>query len=56
MSTKQKRLAGNFPAVPTPFDEKGELDFKHLEFNLQKLNQLLLDGYVFGGSNGEFTF
>jgi len=55
LSTKKKILAGNFPAVPTPFDERGEVDFKHLEFNLQKLNQLPLDGYVVGGSNGEFT-
>jgi 4-hydroxy-2-oxoglutarate aldolase len=50
------KLSGNFPAVPTFFDESGGIDFKHIEFNLQKLNQLPLDGYVIGGSNGEFVY
>ncbi|OGO20891.1 MAG: hypothetical protein A2Z14_04135 [Chloroflexi bacterium RBG_16_48_8] len=50
------RLSGNYPAVPTPFHGNGEVDFEHLKFNLDKLNQVPLDGYVIGGSNGEFAY
>ena len=34
----------------------GEVDFEHLKFNIEKLNQLPLAGYVIGGSNGEFAY
>jgi 4-hydroxy-2-oxoglutarate aldolase len=52
----QIRFSGNYPAVPTPFQGNGEIDFEHLKFNIEKLNELPLDGYVIGGSNGEFAF
>jgi 4-hydroxy-2-oxoglutarate aldolase len=52
----QIRFSGNYPAVPTPFQGNGEIDFEHLKFNIEKLNQLPLEGYVIGGSNGEFAF
>lgn len=50
------KLSGNYPAVPTPFQETGQVDFEHLRFNIEKLNQLPLAGYVIGGSNGEFAY
>jgi 4-hydroxy-2-oxoglutarate aldolase len=50
------KLTGIFPAVPTPFKEDGSVDFEHLEFNMNKANRLPLDGYVIGGSNGEFAY
>ncbi|MGQ0602831.1 MAG: dihydrodipicolinate synthase family protein [Anaerolineales bacterium] len=48
-------LAGIFPPVPTPFKENGDVDYDHLQSNLEKLNAEPLRGYVMGGSNGEFT-
>jgi 4-hydroxy-2-oxoglutarate aldolase len=56
MSLDHLQLSGNFPAVPTPFLDSGEVDFDHLRHNIKKLNQLPLDGYVIGGSNGEFAY
>jgi len=50
------QLARNYPAVPTPFQENGQIDFEHLKLNIEKLNQLPLNGYVVGGSNGEFPY
>jgi len=50
------KLTGIFPAVPTPFKEVGSVDFEHLEFNMNHANQLPIDGYVIGGSNGEFAY
>jgi len=50
------KFSGNYPAVPTPFQEMGQVDFEHLKFNIEKLNQLPLAGYVIGGSNGEFAY
>lgn len=48
-------LAGIFPPVPTPFKDNGDVDYAHLQSNLEKLNHEPLRGYVMGGSNGEFT-
>ena len=48
-------LAGIFPPVPTPFNANGDVDYEHLQSNLEKLNAEPLNGYVMGGSNGEFT-
>jgi len=50
------KFSGNYPAVPTPFQEMGQVDFENLKFNIEKLNQLPLAGYVIGGSNGEFAY
>ena len=48
-------LAGIFPPISTPFAENGEIDFDHLRSNLSRWNEWPLDGYVVGGSNGEFV-
>jgi 4-hydroxy-2-oxoglutarate aldolase len=48
-------LAGIYPPISTPFTEQGEIAFDHLSANLSRWNELPLDGYVVGGSNGEFV-
>jgi 4-hydroxy-2-oxoglutarate aldolase len=48
-------LAGIFPPLPTPFTPNGDVDYGHLQSNLEKLEGEPLRGYVMGGSNGEFT-
>jgi len=48
-------LAGIFPPISTPFDDKGEIAFDQLRSNLSRWNEWPLDGYVVGGSNGEFV-
>jgi len=49
-------LAGLFPPIPTPFKENGDVDYDHLHSNLNRWNQEPLNGYVLGGSNGEYVF
>jgi 4-hydroxy-2-oxoglutarate aldolase len=49
------RLAGVFPPIPTPFDENGDLHLQALQDNLARWNAEPLQGYVVGGSNGEFV-
>ena len=49
-------LAGLFPPIPTPFKENGDVDYVHLQSNLNRWNQEPLNGYVLGGSNGEYVF
>lgn len=49
-------LAGLFPPIPTPFKENGDVDYGHLQTNLNRWNQEPLNGYVLGGSNGEYVF
>lgn len=48
-------LAGIYPPISTPFTERGEIAFDHLSTNLSRWNEWPLDGYVVGGSNGEFV-
>lgn len=48
-------LAGIYPPIPTPFDEHGELNLKALQENLAGWGAEPLQGYVVGGSNGEFV-
>ena len=48
-------LAGIYPPISTPFTDQGEITFNHLSANLSRWNELPLDGYVVGGSNGEFV-
>jgi 4-hydroxy-2-oxoglutarate aldolase len=55
MSPKPLVLAGIFPPLPTPFNADGEVDFDRLDFNLSRWNGEPLDGYVLGGSNGEYV-
>lgn len=49
-------LAGVFPPIATPFDERGDLHLEALVTNLQRLNEYDLTGYVVLGSNGEAVF
>lgn len=53
METKEK-LTGIYPPVMTPFDERGNIDYAGLEFNIEKMNETKLRGYMPLGSNGEF--
>ena len=48
-------LAGIYPPISTPFTDRGEIAFDHLSANLSRWNEWPLDGYVVGGSNGEFV-
>ncbi len=48
-------LTGIYPPISTPFTEQGEVAFDHLSTNLSRWNEWPLDGYVVGGSNGEFV-
>ncbi len=52
---KELNLAGIYPPISTPFTGQGEIAFDHLSTNLSRWNELPLDGYVVGGSNGEFV-
>jgi 4-hydroxy-2-oxoglutarate aldolase len=53
MTTNQKNLTGIFAPVVTPF-QSDELRLDYLKFNLKKLEQTKLKGYLALGSNGEF--
>jgi 4-hydroxy-2-oxoglutarate aldolase len=53
MSDNKKKLSGVFAPVVTPFGGD-ELALDDLRFNLQKLNETELTGYLALGSNGEF--
>jgi len=48
-------LSGLYPPIPTPFTDKGELALEALAGNLERWAKQPLDGYVVGGSNGEFV-
>jgi 4-hydroxy-2-oxoglutarate aldolase len=53
MAENQKKLSGVFAPVVTPFSSD-KLALDDLRFNLQKLNETDLAGYLALGSNGEF--
>ena len=53
MGQNKKKLSGVFAPVVTPFSSD-ELALDNLRFNLQKLNETDLAGYLALGSNGEF--
>jgi 4-hydroxy-2-oxoglutarate aldolase len=46
-------LGGIYPPIPTPFDERGNVDYAALRLNLTRWNQYDLVGYAVLGSNGE---
>lgn len=50
----EARLRGLFAPLPTPFDGAFAVDEAALVRNLDAWNAQPLDGYVVGGSNGEF--
>jgi len=53
MTDNKENLSGVFAPVVTPFNSD-ELALDDLRFNLQKLNETELAGYLALGSNGEF--
>ena len=53
MAQNKKKLSGVFAPVVTPFNSD-ELALDDLRFNLRKLNETNLTGYLALGSNGEF--
>lgn len=48
-----KTLAGIYPPIVTPFDERGNLDASAMAHNIAKWEQTDLHGYCVAGSNGE---
>ncbi len=47
------KLQGIFPAIATPFDNKGDLYKIKVQHNIERWNRLALAGYVVCGSTGE---
>ena len=47
-------FSGVFAPLATPFDGQGNLLFEKLAFNVEKLNNTRLRGYLALGTNGEF--
>ena len=52
----KKKLSGVMPALVTPFDAKGEVDFKAFEKLLTMLRDAGVTGWVPCGSTGEYSF
>lgn len=50
------KLSGVMPALVTPFDAKGEIDFKAFEKHLTMLRAAGVTGWVPCGSTGEYNF
>jgi 4-hydroxy-2-oxoglutarate aldolase len=48
-----KPLTGIFAPITTPFDERGNIHYDHLIFNVEKYARTKLRGYLILGSNGE---
>jgi len=52
----KKKLSGVMPALVTPFDAKGEIDFPAFAKHLQMLRAAGVTGWVPCGSTGEYNF
>lgn len=50
------KLTGVLPALVTPFDARGEIDFKAFEKHMQMLREAGVSGWVPCGSTGEYSF
>ncbi len=50
------KLTGVMPALVTPFDVNGEIDFKAFEAHLTNLRAAGVSGWVPCGSSGEYSF
>ena len=50
------KLAGVMPALVTPFDANGEIDFPAFEKHLTALRAAGVSGWVPCGSSGEYNF
>jgi 4-hydroxy-tetrahydrodipicolinate synthase len=53
MRKTEKKLEGIIPAIITPFDEKGTIDFKHLEKQTAYLAGAGVNGLFVAGTTGE---
>ncbi len=53
---KAAQLAGVYPPVPTPFDDRGEVAPQKLAANLELLARTALRGFIIMGSNGEYVY
>ncbi len=51
-----QQLAGVFPPVPTPFDRSGLVAPDKLAYNLTRLAETGLRGFIILGSNGEYVY
>lgn len=49
-------LMGIFPPLAAPFDDLDEFAPEKMTFNINKLNETGLSGYVVMGSNGEYVY
>ncbi|XP_059803129.1 4-hydroxy-2-oxoglutarate aldolase, mitochondrial isoform X1 [Hypanus sabinus] len=49
-------LAGIYPPITTPFNQRGEVDYQQLENNVHKWSKIPFRGLVVQGSNGEFVY
>ena len=49
------QLNGIFPPLPTSFNKDETLSEKHIQNNIEYLNQFALSGYLILGSNGELV-
>ncbi|XP_051883774.1 4-hydroxy-2-oxoglutarate aldolase, mitochondrial [Pristis pectinata] len=49
-------LAGIYPPIITPFNQRGEVDYQQLESNVHKWSKVPFRGLVVQGSNGEFVY
>jgi 4-hydroxy-2-oxoglutarate aldolase len=47
------KIAGIFPAITTPFDNKGDMYKIKVQHNIERWNRTALGGYVICGSTGE---
>ncbi|HJY06697.1 MAG TPA: dihydrodipicolinate synthase family protein, partial [Bryobacteraceae bacterium] len=47
------KLQGVFPPIATPFDSAGNLYRAKVLYNVGRLNQVGLSGYIVAGSTGE---
>ena len=50
------KLSGVLPALVTPFDKSGNIDFKAFELHLTNLRAAGVNGWVPCGSTGEYNF
>lgn len=53
-SEHRGKLSGVFAPMTTPFDERGNVLLDKMAFNVRKLNESQLRGYLVLGTNGEF--
>jgi 4-hydroxy-2-oxoglutarate aldolase len=55
MTKSSPGFAGIYPPIPTAFDANGKIDYKAQAENLARWEAAPLEGYVVGGSNGEYV-